>query len=168
MREKRVKRSYIGCYLVLLLLAIPTVHSVITIEENSPPYPPEITGPLNGRVDEYYLYNFTLTDPDEDLLLNLEIKWGDGSESVDCACGQSWPNGTVVIASHQWKNKGNYDIIARVQDSYGYWSNWSEPIQVIMPRNKVFQFNKIVELFDEYPLFLGVIKRLNSYHQLFL
>jgi hypothetical protein len=70
---------------------------------NSPPNPPERTGPLSGTISIYYSYNFTITGPEEDIMFNLEVNWGDGTQSIDCGCDKSWQNGRVVTASHRWK-----------------------------------------------------------------
>lgn len=101
--------------------------------DNNPPNPPEITGPTSGKIKEEQKYTFVLTDPNQDLLFNLEIKWGDGTESLDCGCGKSWENGTEVTVYHQWKDEGTYNITARIQDSNGLWSEWSNPLMVTMP-----------------------------------
>jgi hypothetical protein len=108
--------------------------SVASALPNHPPNPPIIEGETNGVISSYYNYSFTLTDPDDDILLNLEINWGDGTESVDCGCGHTWRNGTVIIVSHSFKKQGNYGITARIQDENGVWSNWSDPYAISMPK----------------------------------
>ncbi len=107
-----------------------------TNNDNNPPNPPMITGPTSGKVGETYLYNVTITDPDEDVMFNLEVDFGDGIVHEDCGCGQSWQNGTVVEVFHQWRTTGSYGITARVQDAYGEWSEWSDPLPVNMPKVK--------------------------------
>ena len=126
------------------LLLISTLISIIMVvgssvlmaasTPNRPPNPPIIEGETNGNISSYYVYTFTLTDPDDNILLNLEIDWGDGTEFVDCGCGKTWQNGTCVNVSHSFKSKGTYGISARIQDEYGVWSNWSEPYVVSMPK----------------------------------
>ena len=103
---------------------------------NNPPNPPIITGPTSGNIDETYLYNVTITDPDEDIMFNLEVDFGDGTVYENCGCDQSWQNGTVVKVYHKWRISGSYEITARVQDAYGAWSEWSDPLAVNMPKIK--------------------------------
>ena len=111
--------------------------STVLTNGNNPPNPPIITGPTSGRMGETYVYNVTLTDPDlDDVMFYLEVNFGDGTEHVDCGCGKSWQNGTILKVSHRWKKAGNYGITARVQDASGEWSEWSDPLSVSMPRNK--------------------------------
>ena len=109
---------------------------------NNPPNPPEIIGPTSGKIKEEQRYTFILTDPDEDLLFYLEINWGDGTESVDCGCGKSWQNGTEVIFTHQWNEEGIFNLTARIQDGYGTWSEWSDPIPVTMPHTYQISYQK--------------------------
>ena len=105
---------------------------------NNPPNPPNITGPTSGKKAVSYTYNFTITDPDDDLLFNLEIDWGDGTETLDCGCGKSWQSGTVVTVSHRWKKPQTYVITARVSDSYGIYSNWSDPHSMSIPKQRAY------------------------------
>jgi len=119
--------------------------------DNTPPNPPVIEGPFSGQIDEIYEYNITITDPDENIMFNLEIDFGDGVVTENCGCGQSWESGTVVQVAHKWKKSGDYEIKARVQDSYGEWSEWSEPNPMIVP--KQFSFEGIINEFFEKHLF---------------
>lgn len=109
----------------------------LSVDENNPPNPPIIDGPLSGKIGDTYVYNITLTDPDEDdQMFFLEVDFGEGTEHKDCGCGKSWRNGTILEVSHRWKNVGDYGITARVQDGYGEWSEWSDPLFVSMPKHK--------------------------------
>ncbi len=129
-----------------------------TNNDNNPPNPPIITGPTSGKIDETYLYNVTITDPDEDVMFNLEVDFGDGIVHEDCGCGQSWQNGTVVEVSHKWQKAGNYGITARVQDAYGEWSEWSNPLPITMPKNK--PINPFLQFLEQHPHLLPILRQL--------
>ncbi len=125
------------------------------INDNTPPNPPLIEGPTNGIIKEIYTYNITLTDPDEDdFLLRLEIDFGDGVLQEDCGCATPWENGIIIKIEHSWKKQGNYEIKARVSDVHNSWSEWSEPIPVTMPRDRLILFDnnflKILQIFLSY------------------
>ena len=134
----------------------------IQINNNNPPNPPEITGPLSGMIRKTYEYQLTLTDPDDgDVMFNLEIDFGEGIKYEDCGCGKSWQNGTVLEVSNQWKNVGNYEITARVQDAYGEWSEWSEPLSISMPRIKDRLINSLyLRLSEQHPHLLPLLRQL--------
>lgn len=108
----------------------------ISIQDNTPPNPPDITGPTTGKINEPQNYIFVLTDPDEDQLLRIEIDFGDESLLERCGCDKPWFNGTVVDFNHIWKEEGTYQVTARVQDEFNAWSDWSNPLTVTMPRIK--------------------------------
>jgi hypothetical protein len=135
--------NLIFCILVLISLAFVSSGSFLIQKtafrinsNNNPPNPPEISGPISGKILETILYNFTLTDPDEnDRLLKLEIDFGDGIISEECGCDTPWLNGEVIPVDHRWNKQGNYKIIARCADSSNTWSEWSQPLLVSMPKN---------------------------------
>jgi hypothetical protein len=103
---------------------------------NNPPNPPVITGPVTGKIDVEYVYNVTVTDPDEDDgLLRLEVDFGDKTIEESCGCNRVWENGETVQISHKWKKVGIYNITGRVMDVHGVWSEWSDPLVVSMPKN---------------------------------
>ena len=122
--------------LALCIMAALTARAIV---DNTPPNPPDITGPNSGRIGTSYLYKVIVTDPDEnDELLKLEMDFGDGTITETCGCSKLWENGEILNISHQWKKPGNYQITARVMDVNGAWSEWSEPLTVSLPRSQSF------------------------------
>jgi len=103
-------------------------YSVFSFENpltNNPPNPPLIEGPTTGDTRTIYLFNITVTDPDKDPLVLLEVDFGDGSDVFqECGCNGPWPSGTVLRVEHQWKKRGTFVLKARVQDGHGIWSDW--------------------------------------------
>lgn len=109
----------------------------ISFNDNTPPNPPIISGPSSGKIGINYDYTFTLTDNDDDFLTILEVDFGNEIEGViKKNCEKPWENGTIIAMTHKWTETGEYSITARVMDSNGAWSNWSEPLQVSMPKTK--------------------------------
>jgi len=109
---------------------------------NNPPNPPELTGPVNGKIDQNYIYYITVSDPDEDLLLRIEIDFGDGITEICGGCTtRPWQSGEIVTVDHRWSKTDTYAVSARVQDEHGAWSDWSEPLSVTMPKFKNFDNN---------------------------
>jgi len=105
--------------------------------DNRPPNPPIVIGPSYGKVGEIYTYKITVSDPDEEQgLVRLELDFGDELVVEDAGCcGAVWKNGQILNISHIWSDPGDYRITARVMDIYLEWSNWSDPLEVRMPRN---------------------------------
>lgn len=112
--------------------------TLVSTQDNHPPFPPLIEGPNQGKIRTLYQYNITVDDPDEDFLLKMEIDFGEGKiitiQEKGCGCKKPWwkPNTTIYVY-HKWKKPGKYVIKARVMDVFGQWSNWST-LQVNMER----------------------------------
>ena len=98
---------------------------------NEPPITPNIYGPDNGITGEAYFFNTTITDPDGDSLFCF-WDWGDGNFTGWLG---PYPSGVNISASHVWFSKGVYDIRAKLKDSYGSESNWSEPHRIIINKS---------------------------------
>jgi len=161
MKLKRLIIIIIFC----LTLFIPLSPTIVAAN-NNPPDPPVIEGPTSGKINEIYIYNFTVTDPDEDdKLLSLEIDWGDGTQTETCGCGILWENGETLQIEHRWKKAGSYEVSARAADVYNYWSEWADPFSVSMPKNKnmiVFPhqfYNRILEIFPILKQLINIILR---------
>ena len=62
----------------------------------------------------------------------------------------------VVSASHIWNAKGTYSIKVKAKDINGAESDWSDPLAVIMPKNKQsvdFPFPQFLDNFlGHFPL----------------
>lgn len=128
----------VGVALIMLSAMLP-LHDVAPIATglggNTPPNPPEISGPSEGKVWEVYTYRFTITDPDGDRMDRLEIYFGDDKEEIlNCGCTQPyWKSGTTLNVTHRWTQRGDYTIKARVRDVLGEFSDWGH-FQVSVPK----------------------------------
>lgn len=145
-----------------MLFLFPTI-SLANPSENTPPNPPEINGPQTGKIRQTYEYSFTLTDPDDgDFMFTMEVDFGD--EVViegGAGCGKIWYSGTVLEMTYKWTTADTYGIKARVQDSYGDWSEWSEPFEVSMPK-QMFHHPIITRLMERHPQLYQIINSLFS------
>ncbi len=60
--------------------------------------------------------------------------WDDTSNS-------SWigpyNSGEQVNSSHSWTRKGNFNVKVKAKDIYGHQSDWSDPLSVTMPTDKI-------------------------------
>ncbi len=156
--------------LCCMLLFIPVFSIIAVADENNPPNPPFIEGPMSGKIKETYSYNFTLIDPDDDYLTRLLIDWGDGTTTDECwTCGgQLQKNGTKYKVEHTWRKTGNYPIKAKVWDTQNSESNWSEPFIVSMPKSKMLTIitnpllTRFLEKFPFLEKIFFIIKEINE------
>ena len=76
--------------------------------------------------------------------------WGDYSNS-------NWiktsSDSNKVYASHNWLEEGVYEIKVKTKDIFGCESNWSNPIEVSMPKTKSININPgLSRLFQRFPI----------------
>jgi len=99
---------------------------------NEPEKPATLSGPTSGKAGEYYEYSVSTIDLDGDKVFYL-FDWGDGTEIEIVGLYESEE---TCVASHNWSEKGNYEIMVKARDEYGLESDWSDPLEISMPRYK--------------------------------
>ncbi len=107
--------------------------SLFEPDDNQPPEKPNVpTGEISGLPGDDIDYKASkTTDPNDDLIMYL-FDWGDGSDS-------NWIMPSVfgsIKATHNWTERGDYEIKVKARDIFGSESEWSDPLTVTMPKNK--------------------------------
>ena len=108
----------------------------INAGSNNPPNKPSTpSGSTSGKINTQYQYSTSTTDPDGNAISYL-FDWGDGTDS-------GWtdpvPSGEAVTETHEWSDRGNYQIKVKARDVPGFYeSEWSDPLPVSMPKNKQY------------------------------
>jgi hypothetical protein len=106
--------------------------SLFEPEGNQPPTKPEPPkGDESGVPGEDIEYSVTKTsDPERDKISYI-FDWGDGTQSL-------WLYKTMgsIKASHNWTERGTYNVRVKARDMYGAESEWSDPLVVTMPKIK--------------------------------
>jgi len=95
------------------------------------PNPPDISGPMSGKVGRPYEYTFVSTDPQKDDVYYY-VDWGDG---VTTEWLGPYGSGREITLTHTWTTQGNYTIKAKAKDVNGYESDWAT-LEVSMPKDK--------------------------------
>jgi hypothetical protein len=116
----------------------------------SKPYQP--SGKTRGKVNESYEYHTSAIDQQHHQLFYW-FDWGDGTYSDWIG---PYASGEICSALHRWEINGNYHIRVKVKNEKGTVSVWSDPLAIIIPKNKIatipfFQFHyqhlKLFQLF---------------------
>jgi hypothetical protein len=118
---------------------------------NNPPLKPNTPeGPSNGNVNREYSYTCYTSDPDND---KIYYCWSWGDDIVEWF--GPFDSGEYVTAAHSWESEGNYIVKVKSRDIYGSESDWSDPIPITMPRNRISnQLPRILLwFFEKFPLF---------------
>jgi hypothetical protein len=111
---------------VILIETSETVNS-------TPPSKPTIDGPVSGKINTEYTYSSSTTDIDDGDYLFFLFDWGDDNNS-----GWIGPynSGETCDTNYEWTDEGNYNIKVRVKDSNDVVSDWSDSLEVSMPKYK--------------------------------
>jgi len=128
------------CAVLFLVSTYPIGAKVSYISyDDTPPDPPQIEGPTNCKIWVEYDYNITITDPDDDRLTELYVKFGDGTNLTlkppGSGCCKGWRSGITLVVSHKWKKSGDYSVEAKVRDIRWNWSDWGM-LDVHVPKYK--------------------------------
>ena len=117
--------------------------------ENEPPFKPsKPSGPITGRPEEEYTYSSTTTDPCEHDIFYL-FDWGDGQLSTWLG---PYESGQPAYASHKWYG-GDYKIKVKAKDEHGLESDWSDPLEIQIRRNRAINIPLLRFLVNHQCLF---------------
>jgi len=98
-----------------------------TTRPNTAPNTPIIYGDMLGKADVEHTYSVeNLYDAEEDNIFVL-FDWGDNTTSGWLG---PYTNNDQINISHVFNDDGYYNVKAKLKDSYGFESNWSEPLNV--------------------------------------
>ena len=131
---------------------------------SDPPTKPKKPSGIRGiKVDKYYKYSSTATDPDDDRIYML-FDWDDGTSS-----GWMGPfeSGEKIVAKHKWMENGTYFIRAKAKDINGTQSKWSDPVEIMVPRNSIVKNSIILRIFRMFPFLKKLLKNNNFLGKLF-
>ena len=131
---------------------IYSIPSLFESSDNQPPnIPTNLNGPSSGKIGTEYTYRCSVsTDPDNnpDELYYL-FDWGDGTNS-------SWikpsTSSSIVTTSHIWSEQDNFEIMVKAKDIHGAESEWSDPLEISMPKNKIINDLLVERLFIRFPI----------------
>ena len=98
----------------------------------APNKPSRPQGVTTGTPGNSYTYSSSTTDNENDQIYYL-FDWSDGTNS-----GWIGPylSGEECCATKTWNNRGSYAVKVKAKDVNEYESEWSDPLNVIMPKNK--------------------------------
>ncbi|MEE8565356.1 MAG: hypothetical protein V3S79_03110, partial [Candidatus Thermoplasmatota archaeon] len=111
----------------------------------------DVDGPSIGKIETEYTYSCSVTvDPDNepDELYYL-FDWGDNTDS-----GWIKPlSSSMISTSHVWYVNGSFKIKVKAKDIFGAESEWSEPLEINMPKNKIINDLLVGRLLIRFPIF---------------
>jgi len=122
------------------------------VPQQAPNKPMQPTGKMNGKINQEYTYKSMVIDPNND---DLYVLWDFGDGETSDWIGP-FHSGEYISISHQWNTEGSYDIKLKAKDTYGQESEWSDPMQVTMPKSKDYQ-RSLLKIFQRFPMLIRFI-----------
>ena len=133
--------------------------TIVDIEKDkTPDKPVKPDGATSIKTGESHTYTSKAVDPYNDELY-YAFDWGDGEQSIIGPVS----SGETVTASHSWSSKGSYDVKVQAYDSYGQWSDWSEPLKVSITKSRdktVKIWDLLNTFFEKHPNLFPVLQQL--------
>jgi len=119
----------------------------LSISEDSlaPLKPSQPNGPSSGTAGETYIYSAVTSDPEGDDIYYL-FDWGDGTDSGWIG---PYSSSKECEIEHIWRSDGSYEVRVKAQDFHGVVSEWSDPLTVSMPKNRIVH-HTFIELILQY------------------
>jgi len=116
---------------------------------NQPPNKPSIpAGSTSGKPGTPYTYTTSTIDLDGDQIY-YEFVWGDGTTSNWLG---PYASDELCEAFNTWSKIGNYEIKVRARDTKLAYSEWSDPLAVSMPRNKIVTNSLFQWFLEQFPI----------------
>ena len=85
------------------------------------------------------------------------FEWGDGTYNFT----DWYDSDETVSRSHNWSEKGYYQVRVKTVDYFGAESPWSDPLSISMPKvkqvNRSLFFQLLERLVYRYPLLSNLI-----------
>lgn len=138
----------------------PDAHSFIvniTATNDPPEKPDKPSGPTSGDVGTLYTYSTSTSDPDNDQIF-YKWDWDGGTYSEWLG---PYDSNVTAEANHTWDKKGTYYIRVKAKDTNDEESKWSDPVEVIMPRNKAFVIDRLsLRFLERHPNMFPVLRHM--------
>ena len=148
------------CYYELNLFGDPAVDLFNHFQNNQPNKPATPSGPTHGKIRVEYEYTTCATDPD-----GHPVQYGwDWDDIYPIEWTDFYPSGTPVTVFHSWIKNGSREIKVKARDVFGSEGEWSDPLNVVMPRNKKVSYShnslflRLLERFsNEFPILRHIL-----------
>ena len=109
---------------------------IVEGESDFPGKPDKPDGSKIGSPGEEYSFSSKAEDPDNDQIYYM-WDWGDGNFSIWLG---PYDSGEICSETYTWTEKGLYSVRVKAKDIYGLESEWSDPLEVTMPKGKIVTF----------------------------
>ncbi len=136
-----------------------TVATDPELPNNDPPsIPNRPTGPNSGYIGIPYTFSTSSIEPNGDL---IQYGWDwDNDEAVE-DWTDFYPSDQTTNITYSWDSIGKYNIKVKAKDQFGIESEWSDQLELKMPKYKINNFLSIIleKFFYCLPIFEKLLKQ---------
>ena len=142
------------CYYELNLFGDPVIDFINHLENTPPNKPDTPAGETEGNFGTEYTYSTSTIDFNGD---KVYYKWDWGNEISDWL--GPYNSEEIIETSHTWDSQGTYQIKVKAKDIHEEESDWSDPLEISMPKNQKtsFLFNILERIFPNIFSILNTI-----------
>ena len=127
-------------------------------EENEPPEDPsKPDGPAEGKTGTPQKYKTSTTDPDGD---PVSYGWDWNGDNYVDEWTTYYPSGQEIESYHTWETKGTYQVKVKAKDTHDAESDWSDPLTVTMPKNKILINTPFIDFLENHPHLFPLLRQL--------
>ena len=113
-----------------------------------PDKPNKPIGEINGTNGEEYTYSTSTVDANGDKIY-YAWDWGDGHDSGWIG---PYESGEICEASYNWEKEGIYGVKVIAKDERNKLSEWSDPLEVSMPKSISIFNPRLFRLIQRFPI----------------
>lgn len=117
------------------LFGNPDISLILSCDNNAPMKPGTPDGATLGQIHKEQTYSTVSIDPEGDEIYYC-FSWGDGV----IEWFGPYKSDLEVEVSHTWTEGGDFEIKVKAKDVYGAESEWSDPLQVAMPKSRTLTY----------------------------
>lgn len=126
---------------------------------NDPPDIPILTLLSNPKLNEEFKFNITLNEPDNDKI-HYKTNFGDGLTTewkgpITC----SYPKNVTI--TYTYTNTGIFSIRTKATDPFGLESQWSDPLVIVIRKNKAITCNTwLIKILERFPILNKILNQI--------
>ena len=99
-------------------------------------------GPSSGYTGIEYTFSTRSTEPNGDL---IKYGWDWDNDGVVEDWTDLYPSGQTIQTTNSWDSVGKYNIKVKAKDQFGTESEWSDSLELKMPKNKAIDIALLLQ-----------------------
>ena len=133
------------------------IPSLLYNDSFSPRKPTILSGPTTGKIGNLYTYTASTIDLNGD---NISYGWDWNGDKKADIWTDFFESSEICTVSHSWNQEGTYLIYVKAMDEYGFKSDWSDPLPVIIPKKRLLLRFPLFQWFlEQHPRLFTMLRQ---------